>query len=160
MINFLETQYPSKIFMPAIGVKKTTLHQWSDRGYIYLGRPGTGKSVILTGEEILYAACLVLLSKAGHSHKQMYLRGLRDCIGFFKRGIDCDEDMSTDMYALFKFVERVGVVDGEWVLSMNPFEKRIHITEAFGHKVAPYLAAVNLTELLKSLAQQIEGIVV
>lgn len=162
MIQFLNNQYPSKVFMPALGVKKTTLHQWAERGYIYLGSPGTGRSVILTGEEVLYAACLVLLSKAGHSHKQMHLRGLRDCISWFKDGLKHSDDKEIpgliDEYALFKFVEGVGFFDGEWVLSRNPFEKRMHITEAFGGKAEPYHAAINLTNLLKKLVYKTEGL--
>ena len=62
------------------------------------------------------------------------------------------------MYVLFKFVERVGVMDGEWALSQNPFEQGPHITEALGHKAEPYHAAINLTNLLKSLFCKIEGV--
>lgn len=160
MISFLNNQYPSKVFMPALGVKKTTLHQWAERGYINLGSPGTGKSVILTGSEILYAACLVLLSKAGHSHKQMHLRGLRECIAFFKVGLEQRDDKElsqiSDEYVLFKFVDRGHCLDAEWILSSGPFENKRHITEAFGDRAEPYLAAINLSDLTKRLVEKID----
>ena len=156
--------------MPALGVKKQTFHRWGDCGYIYLGRPGTGKSVILTGEEILYAACLVVLSKViGNS--QFIVRGLRDCISHFRSGLEqwprgYDKEGNSvyfeerDMYAVFKFTERCGAIDAEWQLSDNPLEyreDRKHITEHFGHKAAPYHQAIYLSELLRDLILKIDG---
>jgi hypothetical protein len=169
MLNFLRTEYPSKAFMPALGVKKSTLHQWGERGFISLGRPGTGKAVVLIGEEVLYAACLVILSKAGGSPKFL-VRGLRDCVAFFRSGLgdlgfkEWDASGNTvyagytkKMYAVFKFTERSGAIDGEWTLTDNPMEDRKHITEAFGHKPAPYHQAIYLTELLRELVLKIDG---
>ena len=173
MLKFLRTGYPSKAFMPALGVKKSTLHQWGERGFIHLGRPGTGKAVVLPGEEVLYAACLCILSKAGGSPKFL-VRGLRDCISFFRSGlgqwnIKYDEvtgeviypDSASDTYAVFRYVERCSpphvAIDAEWSLSHNPVEDRPHITEAFGHKAAPYHQAINLTELLRELVLKIDG---
>jgi len=154
--------------MPALGVKTATFHRWADCGYIYLGRPGTGKSVILTGEEILYAACLVILSKAGGSPK-FILRGLRDCITFYSSGMrqwrlkEYDPEGNPvyfeepeNMYAVFKFTERCGAIDAEWSLSDRPLVEQ-HITEAFGHKSAPYHQAIHLTELLRDLVLKIDG---
>ena len=169
MLKFLRAQYPSKVFMPALGVKTSTLHRWEDCGYIYLGRPGTGKSVILTGEEILYAACLVVLSRVGGNSKFL-LRGLRDCISFFRGGLgewhlkeyDAEgkpvyHEYPERMYAVFKYVERCGAVDAEWTLTDNPMEDTVHITEAFGHKAAPYHQAIHLTELLRELVLKMDG---
>jgi hypothetical protein len=174
MLRFLRTQYPSKMFMPALGVKTSTFHRWEDCGYIYLGRPGTGKPVILTGEEILYAACLAILSKVGGNSKFL-VRGLRDCVAFFRSGLGewniKEWDTSGNpifhkypeiMYAVFKFVERCdgSVIDGEWALAANPLEYiegRAHITEAFDYKAAPYSQIICLTDLLRDLVLKIDG---
>ena len=159
--------------MPALGVKRATLHHWGDCRYINLGRPGTGKSVVLTGEEVLYAACLTILSKVGGNSKFM-VRGLRDCVAFFRSGLgdwgfkewDAEGrpvyvDYPEKMYAVFKYVERCSpphiAIDGEWTLTDDPLEDRKHITEAFGHKAAPYHQAINLTELLRELVLKIDG---
>ena len=155
--------------MPALNVKRATLHHWADCGYIYLGKPGTGKSVILTGEEILYAACLCILSKVG-SNSKFIVRGLRGCISFFRSGLGDRHPKEYDaegkpvyheyperMYAVFKYVERCDAVDAEWTLTDNPMEDTTHITEAFGHKAAPYHQAIHLTELLRELVLKIDG---
>lgn len=155
--------------MPALGVKRATFHRWADCGYIYLGKPGTGKSVILTGEEVLYAACLAVLSRVGGNSKFL-VRGLRDCISFYRSAIgdwgfkEWDADGNAiyferpeKMYAVFKYTERHGAIDAEWTLTDDPLEDTPHITEAFGDKAAPYLQAINLTDLLKELILKIDG---
>ena len=159
MLRFMTTQYPSKLFMPALGVQRGTLHGWAERRYIKLGKPGTGQSVILTGQEVLFAACLVLLSRAGHSPKQMQLSGLEECIAFFHANLK--QYFPTNLksiYAVFRFVDyRNGIVDAEWELMENPIEQKYHVVEAHGDKAEPYLAAINLYELTQNLILKIEG---
>ena len=159
MKRFLVSQYPSKVFMPAIGAKTATFHRWADCGYIHFDKPGTGRSVFLTGKEILYARCLVLLSEAGHSHSQMHLRGLKECIAFFEHWLFQNDDelipTLSDTYALFKFVEGRLFIDGEWEMTSDPLGKWGHITEGHGDRAAPYVAMINLTEALKELVLKI-----
>ena len=161
MRDFLLKQFPSKSFMQAIGVKKTTLHRWAERGYIHLGSPGTGKTVVLTGEEILYAACLGLISKAGGS-PHFLIRSLHLCVTSYAQNIKSEwwreVPDRTPSYAVFKFVDRGDYVDAEWDITEDPmYRNHGHEVEGHGDKPAPYFAVINLTELLTSLIFKIEG---
>ena len=150
--------------MPAIGVSTSTLHKWAARGYIYLGSPGTGKSVTLTGKEILYAATLNLISVSGGSIKWQYA-GLQDCVSVyyeaFKKCLPYEKPSTK--YCVYKFVDDhagnyAGVaITAEWEISENPMNDRYHIVEATGSKAEPFFSCIDLEELLRSLVLKIEG---
>lgn len=153
--------------MPALGVKTATLHRWAKYGYIHLGRPGTGKAVVLTGEEILYAATLNLISVSGGLIKWQ-LKGLRDCVHVYAQAFwSCLPDEKPESrYCIFKFIgepliSHAGVaLDAEWENSITPVGDAHHIVEGNGSKAAPFFSCIDLEELLRGLVLKIDGRVV
>jgi hypothetical protein len=161
MRNFLSRSYPSKIFMPAIGVATSTLHKWAARGYIHLGKPGTGKSVVLYGKEILYAACLNIISRAGGSlHDQ--IKGLQDCVNWYHIAWrDCLPHKKPDAnYCVYKIADIHHYdlnFDGEWEVTHDPTGNFSHVVELSGTKAEPFYMVINLEEVLRRLILKIDG---
>ena len=153
MQRFLESEFPSKVFMPGLGVKHATLHRWADLGYIHLPKVGTGKTLFLSGEQLLFAGCLGVLSKVAGNGKFM-LRGLRDCVTYFRLGIS--DGSQRPMYAIFKYRDLDGAIDAEWELEESIAGNERHIVEAFG-PAAPYCQIIYLTDLLRELIFKIDG---
>ena len=158
MRAFLTNQYPSKAFMAALGVKKTTLHQWADRGYIHLGEPGTGRSVILTGEEILYAAAINMVSKAGGTPKEQ-LKGLRSCVAVYAaEWRKCLPSKGPGAhFAVFRCVDYGHSVESEWELFASRTGEGLHIVEGHGDKPLPIWMVIDLEQLLHELTAKIDG---
>ncbi|QTO39215.1 hypothetical protein [Desulfovibrio desulfuricans] len=162
-IDFLENRHASKHFMPALGTKITTLHGWGARGFINLPKGGTGRSLYLRGMDIVYARCLVVLSNAGCAPKSIALRGLYQNIEFFVQGCRdsyTEHEKMPTTYALYRYVERCegknSCIDGEWSLSFEGMSLDArHITEAHGHKAAPFWAILNLTDIMQEMSKKV-----
>lgn len=159
MRNFLMNEYPSKQFMPAIGVSTSTLHKWAARGYIDLGEPGTGKSVLLIGEKILYAAAINIISRSGGTPKEQIL-GLEEAIHVYADAWrkSLPHTPPATRYCVYKFVDHgAGGISNEWEISDCPTGPTIHIVEGHGDKAEPFHATIDLEELLRRLVLRIEG---
>lgn len=148
-------QFPSKAFLPAIGVKKTTLHEWGSQGYIDLGEPGTGRSVVLTGKEVLLAAAMYQIHRNGGKPKEQF-KGLRDCVHYFA------SDYEPGIYAaVLRSVDYGHSIEFEWEPATEPGKyitgERVHIVEGHGDKPTPYIAILILSDILTDLYKKLVG---
>lgn len=162
IISFLEGKHPSKAFMPALGIKSNILHSWKAKGIIDLPAVGTGTPLFLSGKEIVYLRCLVILSNAGFSLKSMCVKGLKSSVNAFAQY--CQEAFeerreTEEDYVVFRYVGRVGkgknaYIDGEW----DRFTKKdildtAHISELSGQNALPFWGVLSLTQVTQTMAE-------
>lgn len=164
LIAFLEGRHPSKAFMPAIGVKSNTLHSWKAAGFIDLPEVGTGNPLFLSGKEIVYLRCLVILSNAGFSIRSMCDKGLESSVNAFaQRCIEVFEERGEleEEYVVFRYVGRVGkgkdaYIDGEWDrFSKEDMFNTTHICELSGQNALPFWGVLSLTQIANSMAEDV-----
>jgi len=155
--NFLSASFPSKEFLPVLGVLNSTMHKWRERGYFPLESAGRGKILYLDGGRILHLYALHLISKNSGSLK-LHLRGLRDSIAFYVQSLSMvvDEAKEETTYCCLRFI--LGTIeDYEWELTDNPLNsKGTHIVEAFGTKAEPIFTILNLDEMVLNLVKKFE----
>lgn len=162
IISFLEGKHPSKAFMPALGIKSNILHSWKAKGIIDLPAVGTGTPLFLSGKEIVYLRCLVILSNAGFSLKSMCVKGLESSVNAFAQ--ICQEAFeerreTEEEYAVFRYVGRIGkgkdaYIDGEWQrFSKEDMFNTPHISELSGQNALPFWGVLSLNQVANAMAE-------
>ena len=176
-VRFLEDRFPTRAFLPALGVKLATLHEYNRRGLLSFEQVGRGKVLYLSGTEILYARCLSILSMAGCTLKY-HTKGLRSLVT-----LDFPDDLqeryseAEGLRPYFVFYRVVSTynaesgrnVEGEWGVALGSWEgiysnyldpnnkKRFrHIVESTSQNPAlPFVLVMELTEILVNLSNEV-----
>ncbi|MDD3684642.1 MAG: hypothetical protein PHW09_12310 [Desulfovibrio desulfuricans] len=161
--QFIEGRHPSKLFMPALEVKTSTLHAWNDRGYMSFSKNGSGKSLFLSGPEVIQARCLFILKTSGCAPRVLGSRGLYDgiiaftnaCINAYEECISIEKMFL--VYRITPFISGIdtGYYDTEWELKSEKDIFGPHITEAHGTKPYSFWCVLGLSEILKDMTKRI-----
>ena len=119
IISFLNGKYPSKIFMPTIGLKTSTFHCLKDRGQLNFSNVGPGKPLFLSGTYLLYIQCVVRLHDSGFSLRKVCKSSLedrvKDFIKYFTSTYESNEYIE-EKYAVFKYNDLYTHIEAEWHL--------------------------------------------
>ncbi len=150
-LDLMDGKYTSNSFLPIIGLKRSTLHQWIGRGYFCIEQPGTGRTLELIGEELFALAALVCLSRMGWGPNS-YVRGLRDSSRIYFRAY---REMETP--PLRYCVAKGTTFEVEWELSDKPNVEH-PIVGACGSKVLPCWAVFDFQDLMERLLVGMEEI--
>lgn len=147
----MDGKYSSKMFLPIIGLKRPTLHQWITRGYFRVEQPGTGRTLELLGEELFALAALVCLSRMGWGPNS-YVKGLRDSSRVYFRAY---REIETP--PLRYCVAKATVFEVEWELSDTPNVAH-PLVGACGGKILPCWAVFDFQDLIERLLEGMEEI--
>ena len=162
-LGFLENTHASKRFMPAIEVKITTLHAWNTRGFMNFDKPGSGKSLYLSGGEIILARCLFILQKAGCAPSILGSRGLNEgiesfvnsCIEAYEENRDFEPEYL--VYRVSPWVDGLdtGYYDAEWQLKPKDDFFGPHITEAHKSKAYAFCCVLDLSQIFQEMSSRV-----
>ena len=163
-LGFLESTHASKRFMPAIEVKVTTLHAWNTRGFMVFDKPGSGKSLFLSGGQIILARCLSILQKAGCAPSILGSSGLINGVNSFVNA--CIEAYAEDrdfeplylVYRVSPWVDGIdtGFYNQEWELKSKDDIFGRHITENES-KAYAFFCVLDLYEIMQEMAARVMG---
>ena len=145
--------YSAKEFLPVLGLKPTTFHAWGRRGNIDLPLSGRGKSLELTGHELVFLAALATLStlqqppSVGKARLKKQVEIFTDS---FVRGI------TAYRYCVAK-TRPLGEGFMEWSLcdSASPVH---HIVDAVGGEPVPGWIVLDLLAIAEKVAKGLYGI--
>jgi len=142
--------YAASEFLPIVGVKKITLHQWGRRENIGLPPTGRGKKLELTGHKIVFLAALSTLSTLEQPPSSGKF-GLEREVGIFTECFVREFTNFPYRYCVAK-TRPLGHGFMEWELSdtSNPAN---HIVDSVGGAIVPGWIVLDLMAITEKVAR-------